>query len=95
MGRLSEAEIATALDDRAAWVRDGEAIVRSVDCGDFVGAVDFVNRIVPVAEAANHHPDLAISWKDVEVRLSTHSEGGLTEMDFALAQEIDLLTTSD
>ncbi len=95
MGRISEAEIATALDDRADWQRNGDAIVRTVDCGDFVGAVEFVNRIVPVAEAANHHPDLAISWKNVTVKLSTHSEGGLTEKDFALAREIDSLVVID
>lgn len=92
---MSDAEIATALDDRTDWLRDGDAIVRTVDCGDFVGAIEFVNRIVPVAEAANHHPDLAISWKHVTVTLSTHSEGGLTGKDFALARDIDALVSVD
>lgn len=92
---MSDAEIATALDDRTDWLRDGDAIVRTVDCGDFVGAIEFVNRIVPVAEAANHHPDLAISWKQVTVTLSTHSEGGLTGKDFALARDIDALVSVD
>lgn len=73
------------------WKQVGDTIVREFDCGDFVGAVDFVNRIVPLAEAANHHPDLAISWKNVTVTLTTHSEGGLTEKDFALAKEIDAI----
>lgn len=91
MGTLDDAVIATALDDLAGWQRAGDAIERVFDRGDFVGAVDFVNAIVPVAEAANHHPDIAISWKDVTVSLSTHSEGGLTEKDFALAAQIDAL----
>lgn len=69
----------------------GDALVRSFDRGDFVGAVDFVNAITPAAESAGHHPDLQISWKDVTVTLFTHSEGRVTEKDFALAREIDAL----
>lgn len=91
MAVLDDAVVATRLDDLAQWRREGDAIVRVFDCGDFVGAVEFVNKLVPVAEAANHHPDVAISWKNVTVTLSTHSEGGLTEKDFALANEIDSL----
>jgi 4a-hydroxytetrahydrobiopterin dehydratase len=54
-----------------------------------VGSVDFVNRITPLAEEMNHHPDLSISWNKVNVSLSTHSEGGITENDFGLAAKID------
>jgi 4a-hydroxytetrahydrobiopterin dehydratase len=53
--------------------------------------VDFVNRLTPVAEEMNHHPDLSISWNKVKVSLSTHSEGGITENDFKLAAKIDSL----
>lgn len=88
---LDDAAVATRLDDLASWQRDGDAIVREFDRGDFVGAVDFVNALTPLAEAANHHPDLSISWKTVTVKLSTHSEGGLTDKDFDLAAEIDLI----
>jgi len=49
---------------------------------NFVEAVDFVNRITPIAEAEGHHPDLEVSWATVTVRLSSHSEGGLTTADF-------------
>ncbi len=48
-----------------------------------------MNRLTPVANEMNHHPDLAISWNKVTVTLSTHSEGGLTDNDFKLAQQID------
>lgn len=89
MGTLEDAVVATELDDLVGWQRVGDAIQRVFDRGDFVGAVEFVNAIVPMAEAANHHPDIAISWKDVTVTLSTHSEGGLTAKDFSLAREID------
>ena len=61
---------------------------------DFVGAVEFVNRITPVAEAEGHHPDLLVGWGRVGVRLWTHAAGGLTENDFILAARIDELTAS-
>jgi 4a-hydroxytetrahydrobiopterin dehydratase len=71
------------------WDRDGDALVREFEFTNFVGSVDFVNRITPIAEEMNHHPDLAISWNKVNVSLSTHSEGGITENDFELAAKID------
>lgn len=67
----------------------GNALVKRFDRGDFVGAVEFVNAIVPLAESAGHHPDLQISWKEVTITLFTHSEGRVTELDHALAGEID------
>ncbi len=76
------------------WKRSqehGDALVREFEFANFVGSVDFVNRITPVAEEMNHHPDLSISWNKVQVSLSTHSEGGITENDFKLAAKIDSL----
>jgi 4a-hydroxytetrahydrobiopterin dehydratase len=74
-----------------AWTRDEHEIVRSFDRGDFNGALAFINAIGAAANAADHHPDLALSWGDVMVRLSSHDAGGLTERDFALARTIDAL----
>jgi 4a-hydroxytetrahydrobiopterin dehydratase len=59
---------------------------------NFVEAVDFVNRITPVAEAEGHHPDLEVGWGRVRVVLWTHAAAGLTENDFILAAKIDRLT---
>ena len=56
-----------------------------------MGSVDLLNRITPLAEEMNHHPDVAISWNRVTVSLSTHSQGGLTDSDFELAERIDRL----
>ena len=89
MGLLSDAEIEDRLTERPGWRREAEAIVRSFDCGDFVGAVRFVESLVEPAEAMGHHPDLEISWSKVKVTISTHSEGGLTSADFELAEKID------
>ena len=91
MARLNDADIEERLSGLHGWERDGEAIVKSFDRGDFKGSVDFVNRLTPEAEDMNHHPDLEISWKTVTVTVTTHSEGGLTEGDFELARRIDAL----
>ena len=91
MSRLEEEQIEERLSGLEGWNRDGAAIVAERDCGDFAGSVDLVNRILPVAEEMNHHPDLAISWATVTVTITTHSEGGLTENDFELAAKIDEL----
>ena len=89
MARLSDDEISERLEDLDGWERDNDAIRKAFENGDFKGSVGFVNRITPEAEGMNHHPDLEISWATVTVRISTHSEGGLTENDFALAARID------
>ena len=89
MARLSDEEIEEALEGCDGWHRDGDAIVKRFDRGDFAGSVDFVNAIAPGAEEMNHHPDVAISWSDVTVTITTHSEGGLTPNDFELARKVD------
>ena len=86
---MSDDQIKDELHNLGGWEREGDALVREFEFANFVGSVDFVNRITPVAEEMNHHPDLSISWNKVTVSLSTHSEGGITENDFALATKID------
>jgi 4a-hydroxytetrahydrobiopterin dehydratase len=91
MARLSDEEIEQELSGMEGWERDGEAIRRQFGLDDFKGSVEFVDRLTPEAEEMNHHPDLEISWNKVTVRISTHSEGGLTDKDFELARRIDAL----
>lgn len=86
---LEDDEIKDRLRSVPGWERDGEAIVREFDCGDFVGSVRFVDSLVGPAEELNHHPDVEISWATVRVQLSTHSDGGLTSADFELASRIN------
>jgi 4a-hydroxytetrahydrobiopterin dehydratase len=89
MGRLTDPDIAERLS-ASEWTRDGDEIVRELQFADFVSAVAFVDRVAVAAEEANHHPDILIhGYKHVRLTLSTHSEGGLTDADFALAQRID------
>ncbi len=89
MARLEQNEVEQRLSELEGWALEDGAIVKAFSCGDFAGSVDFVNRLTPVAEEMNHHPDLAISWSTVTVTISTHSEGGLTASDFELAGRID------
>lgn len=67
----------------------GDALVKEFDRHDFKGSVEFINAILPLAEAAFHHPDLEISWSKVTVTLRTHSAGGVTDRDLALAEQIN------
>jgi 4a-hydroxytetrahydrobiopterin dehydratase len=89
MALLSDEEIQGRLARLPAWRRQGEAIVRTYECGDFVGSTKFVAEIVEPAESMGHHPDLEISWDKVKVSITNHAEGGLTAADFELAAEID------
>ena len=86
---LSQQEIEQRLAG-SQWSREGDAIVRERKLADFAAAIAFVNAVAGVAERANHHPDILVhGWNKVRLVLSTHSQGGLTEADFALAAQID------
>jgi 4a-hydroxytetrahydrobiopterin dehydratase len=89
MPLLSDEEVERKLGDLTGWEREDSAIRKEFKGEDFKSSVDFVNRLTPVAEEMNHHPDLEISWNTVTVKITTHSEGGLTENDFELAARID------
>ena len=91
MGKLSEAEVASKLGKTPDWKRAGDEISRTFQFKDFAVAMKFVDAVAAEAEKANHHPDIDIRWNKVKLALSTHSEGGLTEKDFALAQICDKL----
>ena len=71
------------------WERQGDVLVKVVRRDDFAGALALVNAVGGLAEAADHHPDIDIRWNTVTLRLTTHSAGGLTAKDLALAAEID------
>jgi len=95
MAQLSDSEIDERLDG-GEWRREGDAIVRDIELGGFNEAMALANQVADAANAANHHPDILIhDYKHVRLTLSTHSAGGITENDFALARVIDGLTTAD
>jgi 4a-hydroxytetrahydrobiopterin dehydratase len=88
---LPDEEIERRLTEIGGWrMGEGSEIVREVHLADFAAAIEFVNRVAELAEAANHHPDILIhGFNNVRLTLSTHSEGGLTVADFKLAAQID------
>jgi len=86
---LPDAEIAAGLAALPGWERAGDEIVRVYERDSFRSVIDLVDQIADAAEAANHHPDLDIRYRTLRVALSTHDQGGITALDFALAGEID------
>jgi 4a-hydroxytetrahydrobiopterin dehydratase len=89
MAAMDDQEISQALESLPHWRREGDSITRDVEAPSFLEGIDLVAAVARAAEAADHHPDIDIRWRTVTFTLSTHSEGGLTEKDFALAEQID------
>ncbi len=89
MAKLSEAEISARLGALAGWKYGDRAISKQFRFRDFMAAVGFINRIAPIAEAADHHPDIVVNYSRLTFSCSTHSAGGVTEKDFALAAQIE------
>jgi 4a-hydroxytetrahydrobiopterin dehydratase len=88
---LSDDEVDAAARTLDGWERSGGALRRSVTFESFLDGIDGVRRIAELAERADHHPDIDIRWRTVNLALATHSEGGITDKDVALAREIDAL----
>ena len=86
MATLSQREAETRVQGLSGWALDGNAIRKQFVFRDFPEAVAFVQRLVPGAETADHHPDILINYKRVTLTYTTHSEGGLTDKDFAGAR---------
>ncbi|MBI4484601.1 MAG: 4a-hydroxytetrahydrobiopterin dehydratase [Acidobacteria bacterium] len=92
--RLSRADIEMRMKQLSGWTLDGDAIRKQYTFKDFPAAIAFVNCLAPEAERVDHHPDILINYKRVTLTYSTHSEGGLTEKDFAGAAVADRLAQS-
>ena len=88
---LNSKEIKAAIKELPEWDLEGKTIERTFEFDDFSQAIDFVNGIAELADEVDHHPDMDIRYSKVRVILSTHSKGGLTEMDFDLAEKIGTL----
>jgi 4a-hydroxytetrahydrobiopterin dehydratase len=92
MSVLSDEDVQARLGELGdGWEKYGNSLRREFKFDDFSGAVDFVNRLTPVANELNHHPDVFLSWGLARVSLISHSEHGITEKDFELAKRLDEL----
>jgi 4a-hydroxytetrahydrobiopterin dehydratase len=93
MSKLGSHQIEQALLQTPGWRRSGDAITRDFELPSFPAALLFVAAVGHLAERAEHHPDILIQYRSVTLTLSTHSAGGLTDKDFALAAAINALET--
>ena len=82
MAILTPEEVDRQLKTLNGWVLEGSALKKQYTFAGFPAAVAFVSRLVPEAEAADHHPDITINYRRVTLQYSTHSEGGITQKDF-------------
>ena len=89
--RLNKKEIENKLRQLPNWQMQGKAIGAEFLFSDFPEAIRFVNRVADVAEALNHHPNICIYYNRVVISVYTHSEDGITEKDFTLAEQINQL----
>lgn len=74
-----------------SWTREGETLRRTIQAPDFPTAIRIVDEIAVKAEELNHHPDIDIRWRTLHLLLTTHDKGGLTELDYTLADQIDAI----
>jgi 4a-hydroxytetrahydrobiopterin dehydratase len=88
---LSEQELSSALEELPGWAVDHDTLVKAAEAADFTTAIEWVVAIAEIAEQMDHHPDIDIRYRTVIWRLSTHSVGGITDLDIRLAREIDQL----
>jgi 4a-hydroxytetrahydrobiopterin dehydratase len=86
---LTDEEIAEGLPE--GWERDGDEIVRTYEFDSYVAGVGFAGGAGGLAQEAFHHPEITIRWREVEVRLTTHDAGGITDNDLELAARVDEL----
>ncbi|MEV4318695.1 4a-hydroxytetrahydrobiopterin dehydratase [Actinocrispum sp. NPDC049592] len=86
---LTDDQVQEALTRLTEWSQDEKTLVRTVKLPSFMQAIQVVNRVAEIAENDDHHPAIDIRWRTLVFHLSTHSAGGLTAKDVALATEID------
>jgi 4a-hydroxytetrahydrobiopterin dehydratase len=92
MSVLSDEDVQAKLGELGeGWEKYGNSLRREFRFDDFTGAVDFVNKLTPIANELNHHPDVFLSWGLARISLISHSEHGITEKDFELAKKLDEL----
>ena len=92
MAVLNENEIKRKLSALSNWNYSKDKIGKEYQLKDFAEALSFVNKVGSLAEEMDHHPDILMhSWNKVKITVSTHSESGITEKDFQLAEKIESL----
>lgn len=86
-----EPEIRNRVEEKDGWSYDGDRLRKTYEFDEYVDGVEFVNEVAELAEEANHHPDLHVGYKEVEVTLKSHDVDGITDRDWSLVEEIESL----
>jgi 4a-hydroxytetrahydrobiopterin dehydratase len=94
MAVLSDAEVQERIGQMSGWSVEEGALVKDYKRADFADSMRFVNRVAEAADAANHHPDILVSWDRVRLTWVSHSEGGITARDVDMARRSDDLAKS-
>ena len=94
MQKLSQQELQEALTRLPLWKLEDGKLVRDWVFKDFLAAMEFVDRVAVLAEAAGHHPDIDIRYNRVRLALVTHDSGGITAKDADMAASLDESLTS-
>ncbi|MCW2799700.1 MAG: 4a-hydroxytetrahydrobiopterin dehydratase [Aeromicrobium sp.] len=89
MSTLTDDEIDQALEGLRGWSRDGDALTKTYEFSDFAAAMAFMARAAPGIDEMDHHPEWSNVYNRVDVRLSSHDVGGITDRDLRLAQLLD------
>jgi 4a-hydroxytetrahydrobiopterin dehydratase len=89
MAKYSKSEVLARMKSLDGWRLEGEKIKKEYEFSSFPDAMKFVNKVADLAEQADHHPDILINYRRVELTLSTHDEGGITQKDFDLAKQVE------
>jgi 4a-hydroxytetrahydrobiopterin dehydratase len=90
---MTAEEAQSRLGSTKGWRIEGEALQKRFEFSNFAESLVFVNKVGEIAEAADHHPDITFGWGYAELRTTTHDRGGVTDVDFALVEKIDRLST--
>lgn len=90
--KLSPDEVEDNLKSLDGWTADGDSIKRRYKFENFAESLEFVNRVGAIAEEADHHPDITFGWGYAEIATTTHDRGGVTDVDFGLAEKINRVT---
>ncbi len=92
---LDGEEVERQLADLPGWTSDGQSLHTSLDFPTFLDAIAAVDAIAADAEQMNHHPDIDIRWRTLRITLSTHSAGGITQLDIEMAHRIRAHSPND
>jgi len=88
---LDAEQLTTALKSLGGWTTEDKFLKKQLKFENFADALSFVNQVGALAEAADHHPDITFGWGYVDIALTTHDRGGVTDLDIDLAAKIDRL----